>query len=205
MITKKQVTPIFPTPVYYSNLNRKFTKKETDFFKKIISSKVDNFGNTVSSNNYVLTNKIMKKIKEEMDIRVKEYLDKIICPKKNTNLYITQSWINSTLKNQYHHYHAHPNSYISGVLYLNADPIVDRIYFVKDDPTIFSLKPNKFNIFNSNLWWYSVKPGDLLIFPSSTTHYVAQKKQNNQRISLSFNTFFKGKLGDKTSLSELIL
>ena len=82
MITKKQVTPIFPTPVYYSNLNRKFTKKETDFFKKIISSKVDNFGNTVSSNNYVLTNKIMKKIKEEIDIRVKEYLDKIICPKK---------------------------------------------------------------------------------------------------------------------------
>ena len=47
--------------------------------------------------------------------------------------------------------------------------------------------------------------GDLIIFPSSTNHYVAQKKENNKRISLSFNTFVKGKLGDNVSLNELFL
>ena len=54
MILQKQIVPIFPIPIYYSNLNRKFTKKENNFFKKIISKNVNNFGNIVSSNNYVL-------------------------------------------------------------------------------------------------------------------------------------------------------
>ena len=205
MILQKQIVPIFPIPIYYSNLNRKFTKKENNFFKKIISKNVNNFGNIVSSNNYVFNNKVLKTIKEEINIRLEDYLNKILQPKNNIDLYITQSWINSTTKNQYHHAHAHPNSLISGVLYLDADPKIDRIYFIKDSNPRVSLKTKNYNMFNSTSWFFSVKPGDLLIFPSSTNHYVAQKKENNKRISLSFNTFVKGKLGDNTSLNELFL
>jgi hypothetical protein len=41
--------------------------------------------------------------------------------------YITQSWANYTKKNQYHHTHEHPNSFISGVLYINANEAHDKI------------------------------------------------------------------------------
>ena len=44
------------------------------------------------------------------------------------------------------------------------------------------------------------------MFPSSTTHQVQTKKGNNTRISLAFNTFYKGDLGgSRNGLSELIL
>jgi hypothetical protein len=43
------------------------------------------------------------------------------------------------------------------------------------------------------------------MFPSSTTHQVDTKKGNNTRVSLAFNTFYKGAVGSDTSLTELIL
>jgi hypothetical protein len=43
------------------------------------------------------------------------------------------------------------------------------------------------------------------MFPSSTTHQVDVKKGKNTRISLAFNTFIKGTLGDNFSLTELKL
>jgi hypothetical protein len=43
------------------------------------------------------------------------------------------------------------------------------------------------------------------MFPSSTTHQVETKQGNNTRVSLAFNTFYKGNLGENASLTELIL
>jgi hypothetical protein len=43
------------------------------------------------------------------------------------------------------------------------------------------------------------------MFPSSTTHQVETKKGNNTRISLAFNTFYKGTIGSNKDLTELIL
>ena len=43
------------------------------------------------------------------------------------------------------------------------------------------------------------------MFPSSTTHQVETKQGNNTRISLAFNTFYKGTIGSNFELTELIL
>ena len=64
----------------------------------------------------------------------------------------------------------------------------------------------KFNLWNSSTWFFSVKTGDLIMFPSSTTHQVETKFGDNTRISLAFNTFYTGTLGSSTNnLTELIL
>jgi hypothetical protein len=41
-------------------------------------------------------------------------------------------------------------------------------------------------------WFFPVETGNLFMFPSSTTHQVETKQGNNTRISLAFNTFYKG-------------
>ena len=63
----------------------------------------------------------------------------------------------------------------------------------------------KFNLWNSKTWFFNVETGNLFLFPSSTIHQVDIKKGDNTRISLAFNTFYKGVVGSEDSLTELIL
>ena len=62
-----------------------------------------------------------------------------------------------------------------------------------------------FNIFNSDSWWLPVETGKILIFPANAPHAVHTKEENHSRISLSFNTFFKGTIGKAARLTELKL
>jgi quercetin dioxygenase-like cupin family protein len=57
---------------------------------------------------------------------------------------------------------------------------------------------------NSDSWWFNVKPGGIVAFPSNLTHRVENVEADETRISIAFNTFVKGILGDNKSLTEFI-
>jgi uncharacterized protein (TIGR02466 family) len=202
------VNNIFPTPIYMTNMDRPFTKQELQFVEKQKKHCVKNQGNINTKDNYILNRQEFKNIKKFLDTACKDYLDRIICPKDNIELYITQSWLNYIEENQFHHIHEHPNSIVSGVLYFHSDKDKDMIKFVNNklykqiSPTIDN---EKYNIWNSESWWFSVETGLLVMFPSSTTHQVDTKKGDNTRVSLAFNTFYKGTIGSNSLLAELIL
>ena len=126
---ESHINAIFPTPIYRSKLNRDFTEKELLFVNNNKNVVYNNTGNTVSKNNYVLDNKFFKNIKKELNLRVKDYFDKIVSSSNDIKPYITQSWLNYTKNNQYHHKHNHFNSLVSGVLYINSDEKHDKINF----------------------------------------------------------------------------
>jgi uncharacterized protein (TIGR02466 family) len=199
---------IFPTPIYTTRIDRGFTKQELQFVKEQKKHCKNNTGNINTKDNYILNRKEFKNIKKYLDKCCKDYLDKIICPKNNTELYITQSWLNYTEPYQYHHKHEHPNSVVSGVLYFDSDIKNDKILFSHPIP-YQQIQPEidneKFNLWNSSTWFFPVQTGDLFMFPSSTTHQVETKQGTNTRISLAFNTFYKGTIGSNNSLTELIL
>ena len=46
-------------------------------------------------------------------------------------------------------------------------------------------------MWNSESWWFPVKTGDVILFPSSLIHMVETKQGTNTRISLAFNVFIK--------------
>jgi len=206
-MTKPVIHSIFPTPIYTTKMDRGFTKQELQFVKEQKKHCTNNQGNINTKDNYILNRKEFKNIKKFLDKHCKEYLETVICPKDNIELYITQSWLNYTEANQYHHQHEHPNSVVSGVLYFDSDIKNDKILFTKGGYQ--QIRPEtdkeKFNLWNSSTWFFGVETGNLFMFPSSTTHQVETKKGNNTRISLAFNTFYKGTIGSNTELTELIL
>ena len=199
------INGIFPTPIYTSKLDRELTPLELKFVDKNKKDFNKNDGNITSNNNYILNEKPFSNIKKELDLRIKDYFDKVISPSNNITPYITQSWLNYTEKNQYHHKHAHPNSLVSGVFYINCHQELDKIKFFNDKYKTIKLEVKEWNIWNSESWWFTVKTGDIILFPSSLTHMVETKEGDNTRISLAFNVFIKGTVGNNKNLTELIL
>jgi hypothetical protein len=199
------INGIFPTPIYISKLNRELTLKELSIIDKTKLDTFNNEGNTTSNDNYILKNKEFKNLKEELDLKVQDYFDKVVSPANNITPYITQSWLNYTETNQYHHKHSHSNSLVSGVFYINCHEEHDKIKFFNDKYSNINLEIKDWNIWNSESWWFPVKTGDIILFPSSLTHMVENKQGDNTRISLAFNVFIKGTVGNNKNLTELIL
>ena len=139
------INNIFPTPVYMTEMDRPFTKQELIFVKEQKKHCDKNAGNIKTKDSYILNRKEFKNIKKFLTKHCKNYLDTVICPKNNIELYITQSWLNYTEADQYHHKHEHPNSVISGVLYFDSDKKNDTI---TDTPYI-SLLEKRYKIFTN--------------------------------------------------------
>jgi len=199
------INGIFPTPIYISKLDRELTSLELKFVDKNKKDFYKNEGNITTNNNYILNEKPFANIKKELDLRVQDYFDKVISPANNVTPYITQSWLNYTETNQYHHKHAHPNSLVSGVFYINCHEEHDKIKFFNDNYKTIRLEIKDWNLYNSETWWFSVKTGDVILFPSSLTHMVETKEGDNTRISLAFNVFIRGTVGNNKQLTELHL
>lgn len=199
------IIPIFPTPVYFSKLNRELTKEEIFFINNSKLDIIQNEGNVRSNESYILNNKILKNLKEELDLTVQDYFNKIISPANNITPYITQSWLNFTEKNQYHHKHTHPNSLVSGVFYINCNEEHDKIKFFNEPYQVIKLEVKDWNEWNAESWFLPVKNGNIVLFPSSLIHMVETKQGDNTRISLAFNVFIKGTVGNNKNLTELIL
>jgi uncharacterized protein (TIGR02466 family) len=130
---------LFPQPVGMYKLERDLTEKELDFIKG--QETRPNMGNVTSTNNTVLRHKAMTKLRDFIETKVAEYFKTIHNPKHNVDLRITQSWINYTEPGQFHHKHAHPNSFVSGVFYPQANKETDKIYFYKDGFQQIKLPP----------------------------------------------------------------
>jgi uncharacterized protein (TIGR02466 family) len=195
---------IFPTPVMFNEMGREFTKEELEFVNKHSKETNRNVGNVTSNNNYILNEPEFSDLKKIIIEHLNEYLKIIIKPKNPIKIYITQSWLNYTSKGEFHHKHEHPNSYLSGCLYIQTDETKDKITFHKSGYQQLKLPTENYTIMNSDSWWFNVKTGGIVIFPSSLTHHVEDVIANETRISIAFNSFVKGTLGDNKSLTELI-
>ena len=201
-----EINAVFPVPVFKNELGRSLSDKEISAFNFFSKSITDNKGNKTSVDNYVLEHDDLQDLKSDFQHQINYFVKKIIIPKTDVELYITQSWLNYTKAGQHHHLHSHPNSVLSGVFYINA--VSDKITFHrKDHDYIIEFETDNYELFNSRSWFFEVKTNDIFLFPSTLQHNVEtiDDKRKDVRISLSFNTFFKGHIGDNKKLTELKL
>lgn len=199
-----QINQLFPTPVAFFNLERPLSEIERDFI--LNQPQRTNMGNTSSENNYLCEQPEMAEIKQFFLNSVNHYFQEIHQPGPDASLRITQSWANYTKPSQFHHKHAHPNSYISGVFYVQTNPGSDKIYFYRSGYQQIKFNVKNWNMYNSESWWFDSVETQLILFPSHLEHMVQTLAENSQtRISISFNTFPVGQLGDNNELTQLLL
>lgn len=197
------VLELFPTAVGLFDLGRDLTETELKFLKN--QKTTANIGNTTTVKRNLLEEKKLNKLKNFITASIDEYFKTVINPVQDTSLRITQSWCNYSEKDQWHHQHSHPNSFISGVFYVQASKGQDKIFFHRKLLPLLRTPPKEWNPYNSETWWVEVYTGRLVIFPSSLEHRVDKVCTNETRISLSFNTFPTGNFGDDSSLTGLKL
>jgi uncharacterized protein (TIGR02466 family) len=194
---------LFPTPVSCFNLGRDLSVKENKFLLNL--EQKPNSGNTTSKERKILESNKLAPLREFIEASISKYFKEIYSPANKVGLRITQSWVNYTKPGQFHNKHAHPNSLISGVFYIKANKETDRIHFYRDGYQQIKLPVDQWNLFNSQSWWLPVGTGELLLFPSHFTHMVESVKGDDVRVSMSFNTFPVGEIGDDDSLTGLEL
>jgi uncharacterized protein (TIGR02466 family) len=193
---KLDTLKIFAKPLMTFEFGREFTKEELD----CVSNQELGFsvGNEGSYNHRVLEDPAVKDLKKFAQDALDQYLMEIYSPARpgEIRLKLTQSWTNVTEPGENHHQHYHPNSIVSGVIYINADKDCDMISFYNTHeprPYQFDVKDN--NGYNSHLYHLPVGTGFMVLFPSGMFHGVPETKSKTARISLAFNSFFEGKFG----------
>ena len=203
----KQLTllGIFPTPILKSTFNRPFTDEEILYFENVKLR--PNNGNWISVDDDILNNPLLVDLSLCVQQLIDNYLEAILNPANDSvQLYLTQSWINVSYPGQEHHGHVHPNSIVSGIVYLCADGKIDQVSFEKPATNQIRVKPENFNEYNAETWSLKVGTSDIVLFPSTLKHSVNRVQESqyrDKRVSLSFNTFIKGDFGnavDRTGL-----
>ena len=198
------IVNLFPTPIGQSNIGRNFTDDELTFIKN--QKKYTSTGNLMSAESNLLDKIEMFDIRNRIQGILDAYYNYIFSPKTKTEIYITESWANYTDTGQFHHPHNHSNSYISGVLYIQTIKD-DSIFFIRPplQMPFLHVEPVEQNLWNSKSWWLPANSGELLLFPSTLTHEVKIRDNPGTRISISFNTFLRGNIGNSETRTGLTL
>jgi uncharacterized protein (TIGR02466 family) len=199
---KDELLMVFPTPVQiYKHENS--IEKELKYIEGVEWKQQVANGNFKTKDSYLTKHESLKGITSFFKECIDDYCNTII--NSNQRLVITQLWGNRNPKGSKHHEHVHPNSIISGVFYLRQDPKLPPIQFSKSNQEAMKLDPRKYNNYNSETFLLPCTAGELILFPSNLKHSVPINMGEEERISLSFNTFSIDALGSEESLTHLDL
>jgi uncharacterized protein (TIGR02466 family) len=196
---------LFPTVVQLTNIGREISDEEIECVRTIKESGVQqNIMNSYSADHKVFDHPKLHSLRDEAEKSIENYLNQIISADKGIGYEIILSWLNWTKPSEGHHIHRHPNSYLSGVLYIDSEE-GDNITFHRDtaNADMFWIRPVVMHEANSKAWKVPIKSGDIVIFPSNFEHSVEHRGGTKERISLAFNAIPRGSLGDPTDLTYI--
>ena len=198
---------IFSTPIAKINLERELSFDETNFIiNQRKKPRTEDRLVIQSENTKILEDIILNDLKIFFEQSLNHFFQELFNPTTNVSLRITQSWANYSTIGQAHHEHFHANSVISGVFYVDTNENSDKIFFCRDTPIIpYQIHTEKVNMWSADEWWLSAEKGTLLLFPSNLKHKVDAVVEEKERISISFNSFFSGEIGDVRNLTQLIV
>ncbi len=197
------VKPLFAEPYFVTNIADAISPAQVKKLKaeKMITNQV----NQISEELYLFDRPEFASIKAAvhaaLDIFAREVMG--IAQK----LSVTQSWTLINPPGVGMHGHTHSNSLVSGSLYYTEmpDPPGNMIFerFNQYRQIELMVEEGKSNIYNAPRNAVVPKKGDLVLFSSSIQHYVEPNNSEQDRYSIAFNAFVRGKIGSFRDVSEL--
>jgi uncharacterized protein (TIGR02466 family) len=201
------IQAVFATPVYKSDNLYHLTKEQLDYLKTLEMIK-NKGGNFLTTRKDIMNDESMKDFKHWCLLNVTAFAKQLGASDK-TSFYITQSWMNKNPPQSYHHTHMHPNSIFSCIFYVDGDKCPTSFYRY-DDRTSFGNfafydGDKGSNVYTATKVGVMNEVGRLVIFPSSMVHDVDKNESAKDRLTISFNTFIKGEMGDPENSNHLII
>jgi len=205
-ISKKEVLTVFPTNIFKGTLDdTSLCDKLEKSIRKLHRNKN---GPHVEKNEFVSYDNIYDN--EEF-----KDLNRIVLEESNEILnfyrvvrddhYISAMWANITTQNNKHMLHIHPNSYLSGIIYVKAPLNCGNTTFSDPRPAARMMEPDYYEFNNNNSGVFRIKPskGDILFWPSWLPHGVEKgSNQGTDRVVVAFNVMIKGRATYPTNRIE---
>jgi len=129
---------------------------------------------------------ILSEISIDLNKPLQEYSDQ---SRIKIDSKITNSWVNIQDKGGILKEHVHPNSILSGVLFINVGKKASKLYFQNPNPFVcYTYTKEPLNNYTYEWYSFSPKKGDLIIFPSWLKHGSNQQRNlYTNRTAISFN------------------
>lgn len=186
--------PAFSTPIYkdYVNLNKDILNP----ILRSISFKRINTDDRFHSKDYKILDNDLHFLQSLILEKIEDYAYNYLGLAKRHKIRITDSWVMKHGLGDSSEIHWHPNSIISGCLYLQTDPKSGNICFFREknlfnDTLDFEIVENEINKKEVQV---APTDGMILLFPSTTKHGVNPSRSNVPRFVCAFNTWIEGDL-----------
>ncbi len=162
--------------------------------------------NDITKTSFLLNDNRLCRIKHFLNERMKNYIENIV--EIENEFTMTQSWSTITKKGANHHGHTHPNSIFSLVFYVSSEGEKSGNLKFEYESRLnekwdFSYSIKNYNSFNSSGLTYTVKTGDIIIFPSWLFHKTTENTTDKDRIIIGANYFVNGTLGTSKNVDKI--
>jgi uncharacterized protein (TIGR02466 family) len=206
-LTAKQIFMLFPTPMFMGKLSDltvcdRVEKKLRELWQsgKGVSSSESAMLAYMTPDNL----QTLPEMKELVDVIMREasnVLDAFAI--KRDRHYITNMWANIANPNRRHAMHNHPNSLLSGLVYIRTPKNCGPTVFASPRLLSKNFEPNylRKNELNADAFTMPAEKGRMLMWPSHVPHAVEQGSadESDERIVVAFNIMIRGLIDQPTA------
>jgi uncharacterized protein (TIGR02466 family) len=133
----------------------------------------------------LLTYPIFQRLKEFLDIKVKDYVHSIGGVSEGLNIF--NLWFNVYDDGQSQEFHTHGKSPVSGVVHVTSNPEQHTMFI---NPLLHHVVPAVENGITRVNAAYSTKSGNVIMFPGELFHGTSVNDNTGKRITIAFNYMY---------------
>ena len=189
-----EALPLFPTFVWKAQLDRGVTQETNERLMADLNrhAPVVGHGRSWQSHQRLHETVEFTDLRKYISHSTNEVLDFLKVGLREFE--VTASWATINAPGRGHNIHAHPNSFLSGVYYIQTQSGADTINFHDPRAQTAIIKPPVTELVaaNADQAVIRVVDGTMLLFPSWLQHSVDPNASDRNRISVSFNLMFSG-------------